>query len=252
MSKTIVVHSFVRDTGKKNLAVRLAILAATAGRRVGIVEAEISLPDLHTRFRLDSGTLGPTINDYLLGRGALQDAAIDVGNVDARGNLSRTGALFFVPASTKSADISDVLQERIDVTMLHAGFAALIARHDLDLLFVNAPAGLDEISLSCIALADVLIVSLRLDKEETHGTSVVLDLAQRLTVPEILLVVNRVSDEIDPDEVRREVEAAYGHPAPVVLTVAEETEMMFGGRSNALDNAPNPLSPLMNAIQAEA
>ena len=245
---TIVVHSFIRDSGKTNLTARLASMCAAEGWRVGVVEADISLPELHTRFRLEAGGAGLTLNDFLLGRCALADAAVDLG---VQGDLALAGSLVFVPASVNHADISAVLQQSIDVTALNASFAALAADYELDLLFVNAPAGLDELSLSCIALADILIVSLRLDKEDTHGTSVTLDLAHRLNVPEILLAVSRVPDEYDRAEVRREVEAAYGCEAPIVLTATDETEMMFASQASVLDRTASPLSPLLKAIYAK-
>lgn len=246
---TVVVHSFMRDSRKANLTAQLAALSVAEGRQTGVVEADVLVPELHTKYRLDAGGMGPTFNDYLMDRCALEDAAI---KLDSQGGLTGTGALVFVPSSADPTDRSGLLQQRVDVTKLDAGFSALTEAYNLDLLFVNAPAGLDEISLSCIALADVLIVALRLDKEDTHGTSVILDLAQRLNVPEVLLVVARVSDEYDPQEVRREVEAAYGYRTPVVLTVADESEMMFAGRTSTLDKATNPLAALLKAIHAQA
>ncbi len=248
MSTTVVVHSFMRDSRKANITAELAGLAMADGLRTAVIEANVLMPVLHSRYHLDIGRLSPTFNDYLMGTCHLADAAVDLGNP---GDLTGSGKLVFVPASVDPAQMDSLLQRRVDLAALDSQMKELTDAYALDIVFINAPSGLDEISLSCIALADVLIVVLILDEEDTHGTSVTLDLAERLNVPLVLLVVNRVSEGFPLDEVRREVEGAYGYRAPVVLTAEEESEMMFGTTTSPLNRATSPLAPLLRAILAD-
>ena len=248
MPTKIVVHSFMRETGKTNIAAGLAYLFAAHGERVGIVDADISVPILHNRLGVDGSGLGATLNDYLLGRCPIQDAAIDLA---WRDDLHASGALILVPASSDPTAIRGVLRQDIDVRILNSGIEALAAEYGLDVVLINAPAGLDEISLSCMALADVLVIVLRLDKEDYHGTSVTIDLARGLKVPEILLVVNRAGPEYEVSDIIRRVEETYQCDVPTVLSAADEAAILFSGHASVLDRPAHPLFRLLQALQSK-
>ncbi len=152
MPSKIVVHSFMRETGKTNISAGLAHLLAAYGERVGIIDADISVPVLHSRLGVDAKGLNYAFNHYLMGGCAITDAAVDLTWDDA---ASHAGALVLVPASMDHAAIRGVLHQDIDVRILNAGIEDLATAYSLDVVLINAPAGLDEISLSCMALADV-------------------------------------------------------------------------------------------------
>ncbi len=249
MPSKIVIHSFMRETGKTNIAAGLAHLLAAYGERVGIIDADISVPVLHSRLGVDAGRLKYAFNHYLVGDCAITDAAVDLAWDDAS---PPAGALVLVPASTDHNAIRGVLHQDIDVRLLNAGIEDLAAAHNLDVVLLNAPAGLDEISLSCMALADVLLIVLRLDKEDYHGTSVTIDLARNLKVPNILLAVNRAGSEYEPLEIRRSVEETYGCDAPVVLTAADEAAVLFAGHASVQERLAHPLAALLRALRQKA
>ncbi len=245
MPAKIVVHSFMRETGKTNIAAGLAYLMAARGERVGIIDADIPVPLLHSRLGVDAGCGNATLNDFLMGNRSLEQAALEL---PWRGNLPSPGALVFVPASPDPVAIRGVLRQDIDIRSLNAGIEALTAAYHLGVTLINAPAGLDEISLSCMALADVLVVVLRLDKEAYQGTSVTLDLARGLNVPKILLVVNRVGSDYELEAIRRSVAETYQCEVPVVLSAADEAAMLFVDRATILPRSAHPLTALLQAL----
>ena len=249
MPSKIVVHSFMRETGKTNISAGLAHLLAAYGERVGIIDADISVPVLHSRLGVDAKGLNYAFNHYLMGGCAITDAAVDLTWEDA---ASHAGALVLVPASMDHAAIRGVLHQDIDVHILNAGIEDLATAYSLDVVLINAPAGLDEISLSCMALADVLLIVLRLDKEDYHGTSVTIDLARNLKTPNILLAVNRADPEYEPFEIRRRMEETYGCAVPVVLSAADEAAMLFAGHATVQERLAHPLAALLQALHQKA
>ena len=161
MPSKIVVHSFMRETGKTNISAGLAHLLAAYGERVGIIDADISVPVLHSRLGVDAKGLNYAFNHYLMGGCAITDAAVDLTWDDA---ASHAGALVLVAASTDHAAIRGVLHQDIDVRISPPGIEdlATLARRRAD----QRPGWPDEISLVHGAGRCTLIV-LRLTKKTT-------------------------------------------------------------------------------------
>jgi len=245
----IVVHSFMRETGKTNIAAGLGRLVAARGVRTGLVDADLRAPVLHSRLGVDANDFGFKMNDCLLGRCTVFDAAIELA---LPGDAIGAGALWLAPASPDPVSIRDALSLDIDVRGLDSGIDELASRRRLDVALINAPAGLDELSLSCIALADILILVLRLDKEDYHGTSVILDVARGLNVPDIYLVVSRAGPEYPASDVRARVEQTYQRPVPLVLTAADEAALIFSSNVSPSQWRAHPLADLLHVLRVEA
>jgi MinD-like ATPase involved in chromosome partitioning or flagellar assembly len=96
----------------------------------------------------------------------------------------------------------------------------------LDVLLVDTPAGLSEETLLTIAAADSLLLMLRPDHQDYHGTGVVIDLARRLGAPKLLLLVNEVPASFDPSEVSLQIAAGFGQPVVAALPHSEEIQML--------------------------
>ena len=127
-----------------------------------------------------------------------------------------------MPSSSDAGDITRILQEGYDVRLLKRGFRDLIKALNLDYIFVDTHPGLNEETLLCIAVANTLVVILRPDRQDFQGTAVMVDLAQKLKVPRILMVVNRVMQNSDPEMVRQQLQAKYEVPVVGVLPNCDE------------------------------
>ena len=205
MAQIIAIQSFRRGTGKSLLAVNVAALLAADGQHVALVDADLPSPALHLLCGLDEEAVGRTLNDYLLGRCDIEQAAHEIAPPASRGV-----ALTLVPASTSLDEIGRMLRKGYDLRLLDEGFRTLIEQLRLDILIVDVHAGLHEEALTLMALADTLAIVLRHDQQDYQGTAVMVDIARRLDVPNIILVANEVPSHFDPAEIRVQVERSYG------------------------------------------
>jgi septum site-determining protein MinD len=130
--------------------------------------------------------------------------------------------VFLLPSSSDAGDMARVLREGYDVRLLKNGFRTLIKTLNLDYILVDTHPGLNEETLLAIAISNILVVILRPDRQDFQGTAVMVDLAQKLKVPKILMVVNRVLQNLDCDAVRQQIETKYNIPVVGVLPNCDE------------------------------
>ena len=90
-----------------------------------------------------------------------------------------------------------MLREGYDVGRLNDGFQRLVQDLRLDYLFIDTHPGVNEETLLSIAISDMLILVMRPDSQDFQGTAVTAELARRLEIPEMLIVVNKVPPGMD-------------------------------------------------------
>jgi len=219
MAQIISVHSYRGGTGKSNLTANLATLLATRGRRVGVVDTDIQSPGIHILFGLDEAGMRHSLNDYLWGVCQIKETAHDV---TSRLSGEIAGQVFLIPSSMKAGDIARVLREGYDVGVLRDGFHELIEALKLDLLMIDTHPGLNEETLLSLAISDALAIILRPDQQDYQGTSVTVEVARKLDVPRLVMVVNKVPSNFDIADVRAKVEEAYRCEVAAVLPHSDE------------------------------
>ncbi len=225
MAQIISVHSFRGGTGKSNLLANLAATMACHGQRVGIVDADIQSPGIHVLFGLNEEKMNYALNDYLWGRCNIKDTAYDVSHtlMAEQGHTGMVkGSLYLIPSSIKAGEIARVLREGYDVVRLNDGFQELIRSLNLDYLFIDTHPGLNEETLVSIGISNVLVVLLRPDSQDFQGTAVTVDVARKLKVPKMLLVVNKALPAFDFADLRQQVETIYNVSVAGILPLSEE------------------------------
>ena len=228
LAKIVSIHSFRGGTGKSNTSANLAVMVAKSGYRVGIVDTDIQSPGIHVLFQLDAQRLEHALNDYLWGRCQIEQAAYDVtaaaiGSADEDSERPR---MFLIPSSIDSGDISKVLREGYDVGLLNDGFRRLIRSLNLDFLFIDTHPGVNEETLLSIAISDLLLLVMRPDNQDFQGTAVTVELARRLEVDQMLLIVNKVPPGLDPHALRQKVESTYQTEVAAILPLNFEIVRM--------------------------
>lgn len=229
MARIITIHSFCRGTGRTNLAANLATLMAAEGRRVCVVDTDLTSPSLHILFALKEEETSYLLNDYFENKCRIEQAAYDITS-RLEGDIK--GRLFFVPSSARISDKSRrLLCAGCDMDMLNEGFQRLGKLLDLDVLILDTQAGINEDTLVLFALTNVLVVIAdfsRHDSMSSHGTAVTVDVARRLDMSSrIFLVANKVPPLYEFQEVRAQVERAY--ECEVVAVLPQSLEMMALG-----------------------
>lgn len=241
MPKIISLHSFRGGTGKSNLTANLAVTAAVGGRRVGIIDTDIQSPGVHVLFGLDESGMQHSLNDYLWGRCRIEETAWDAGAGKIAQSLDG-GRLYLIPSSLNAGDIARVLREGYDPGRLNDGIRDLMSRLSLDVLFIDTHPGVNEETLLSIAISDSLVIILRPDQQDYQGTAVTVDLARRLEVPEMLLVVNKVLALFDPGAVREQAEKTFGAPVAGVLPLCDEMVQLASGGIFCLRHPDHPFT----------
>jgi MinD-like ATPase involved in chromosome partitioning or flagellar assembly len=219
MPQIISVHSYRGGTGKSNTTANIATLLARSGRRVGVVDTDIQSPGIHILFGLDESKMHRSLNDYLWGACQIEEAAHDVTQ---RLGANVNGQVFLIPSSMKTGDIARVLRDGYDVGKLRDGFQELIKRLKLDILMIDTHPGLNEETLLSIAISDALIIVLRPDQQDYQGTSVTVEVARKLDVPRLLLIVNKVPVVFNIADVKARVEQTYHSDVAAVLPHSDE------------------------------
>jgi MinD-like ATPase involved in chromosome partitioning or flagellar assembly len=111
----------------------------------------------------------------------------------------------------------------------------MITRLGLDVLLIDTHPGLNEETLLSITISDTLVIILRPDQQDYQGTAVTVEVARKLEVPRLVLVVNKILPAFDVEDVRRKVEATYRAPVVAMLPLSEDLAYLassgiFAGR----------------------
>ncbi len=242
MARIVVIHSFRGGTGKSNLTANLSVIVALSGKRVGVIDTDIQSPGIHVLFGLEEDKMTLALNDYLWGKCGVDNVAYDVSSLlsgpggqsciagpGGQSGDAASGGLYLIPSSLKTGEITRVLREGYDVGRLNDGFRELVRNLRLDYLFIDTHPGLNEETLLSIAISEALVVVLRPDRQDFQGTAVTVEVARKLDVPWMCLVINKALPEFDFTSMRRQMEEVYGVPVAGVLP--ENLEMIRLGSS---------------------
>lgn len=248
MSKIVSIHSYRGGTGKSNSTANIATAVARKGNRVGIVDSDIQSPGIHILFGLEEERVKRTLNDFLWGRCAIADAAYDVTSV-LKEQANARSSIYLVPSSVKLNDISRIIRERFDVELLLKGFKDLIKNLKLDYLFIDTHPGLNQETLISLTTSDIVLLVLRPDQQDFQGTAVTVDVARRLRVPKLLLLINKVLKDYDFQDLQKQVEQTYQTP---VVGIVPESEDLLRLASNGIFYLKYPNHPISQAIEKVA
>ncbi len=226
MSKIISIHSFRGGTGKSNTTANVSVLLAAKGWRVGVVDTDIQSPGIHVLFGFEDEQMKYSLNDYLWGNCKIEQAAYDMTD-KLEGDIE--GQIYLIPSSIDATEIARVLREGYDISHLNDGLQALIKALNLDALIIDTHPGLNEETLLSIAISDVLAIVLRPDQQDYQGTSVTVEVARKLQVPMMTLVVNKVPDVFDSSEVEAMVKEAYDCEVAAILPHSDEMMTLASG-----------------------
>lgn len=195
------------------------------------MDTDIQSPGIHAIFDFDQSKAERSLNDYLWKRCEIEDAAYDItthciGTVAVDADRPR---LFLIPSSLNTGEISRILREGYDVAMLNDGIRRLISKLRLDYLFIDTHPGVNEETLLSIAISDVLVLIMRPDNQDFQGTAITCELARRLEVPDIFIIVNKVPPGTDESVLRSRVEAGYQTKVAAMIPLSTDVARVASG-----------------------
>lgn len=245
MAKILSIHSYRGGTGKSNTTANLAAQFAAMGDRVGVIDTDIQSPGIHVLFQLHADEIRYTLNDYLWRKCAIAEAGYDV---TVRLGAPVPGKVFLVPSSIKANDIARILREGYDVNLLSDGYEQLIRDLRLDILIIDTHPGLNEETLLSIVISNTVILILRPDQQDYQGTAVTVDVARKLGVQRLLLVVNKVPESFDLAEVKSLVSYTYQCEVGAILPHSEEMMALASAGIFSLKFPNNDLSHTLQQL----
>jgi septum site-determining protein MinD len=152
------------------------------------------------------------------------------------------GGIFLAPLNIEPGWAPRVLRTGMDLDRLSDALRDLIQTLALDYLLTDSGSGINEVSLSALATSDTAVFVLRLDKHDYQGTAVTIDLARKLQVPRLLLIVNMAAASFDRAEVRSRVAETYGCEVAGVLPYSDQMMAREATSLFVLDYPTHPLT----------
>lgn len=244
MTKIISIHSFRRGTGKSLVAANVAVLLAAGGKRVAVIDANLLSPSLHIFFRLPEEKIKYSLNDYLSGQCSIEQTAYDVSSPDAE----ITGRVFLIPSNTGVNEITRILRQGYDVTRFGDGIHELATALELDMVLVDNYAGLSEEILLSIAMSDALVTIMRPDKQDYHGVGVTIEVARKLGVSHIALIVNDLPKAFKYDDIVQQAVRAYQCDQTIIIPHSEEVMAFASSGIFVLSQPDHPITHTLKAL----
>jgi MinD-like ATPase involved in chromosome partitioning or flagellar assembly len=219
MTKIISIHSYRGGTGKSNIIANLVTAIALQGKTIVVIDSDIQSPGIHNIFDLNHSKIDKTLNDYLWGKSTICETIYDVSK---EAGINNEGKILLIPASINADEIARILSEGYNVNLLHQGIQELIKNLDIDYIFIDTHPGLNKEIFLSIAISHIFLLVLRPDRQDYQGTAIIIDLAKQLMIPKMMLLVNKVVNSIDFDDLKRQIENTYSTPVAAMFPVSEE------------------------------
>jgi MinD-like ATPase involved in chromosome partitioning or flagellar assembly len=253
MAKIISIHSFRGGTGKSNTTASLAALIAAEGRRVGVIDTDIQSPGIHALFGLKENDIKHSLNEYLWKEIGIDQAAHNVtanlnrDKADSSPGLGK-GEVLLIPSSMKAGEIARILREGCDVDMLRDGIQAAASALNLDVLLIDTHPGLNEETLLSIASSDALIIILRPDQQDYQGTRVAVEVARRLGMKRMMLLVNKTPKIFDFEQVKQQMKDTYNVEVAAVLPHVDDMMNLGSATVFVLRYPDHPVTAALRQI----
>jgi len=138
MTKVIAISSPKGGVGKTTVAANLAVALSSFGKKVIVVDCNLSTP--HLTYYISQQHHKLTLNDALLGKADIKHA------------LYQENGVMYVPASSELNDIIDV-----DVAKLKKNISRLVNPEMIDYVILDSAPGLGREALAAMEAADEVI-----------------------------------------------------------------------------------------------
>ncbi|MFN8612221.1 MAG: response regulator [Vulcanimicrobiota bacterium] len=209
-AKVVVFCSFRGGVGKSEAVANLGVLLASAGFKVGLLDANLQAPGLHLALALTLNEQNTSLQDLL----SEQSEGKSVCEIRVPGE----GQLLLVPGSTHLPKMARLLRQGYSPQVFTQGLKDLSQELKLDFLLVDTQAGLNEEMLLGLLLCRQAVVVTRDHPREFEGVGALIQVAERLKVGNLSLLVS-ASPEPNPLEA---LETTFQLPLLGVLPYAVE------------------------------
>ena len=116
---------------------------------------------------------------------------------------------------------------------------------------IDTHPGLNEETLLSIVISHTLVIIMRPDQQDYEGTGVTVQVARKLEVPRMMLIVNKAPAVFDPAEVMARVEKTYNCEVGAVLPHSDEMMALASSGVFALRYPDHPVTTMLKEVVAK-
>ena len=241
MTKCIALHSYKGGTGKSTISSNLSASLAKKGLTAVLLDVDVYAPSLQDYFQWQPKK---SINDYLFENANIDEVIHDLSPVlnkfsskDGEQSDSSKGKLLVAFSSTSKDEIykldGAVRQEGSKIQLLRKFLMLreeIVSKYNADFVIIDTSPGIRYWSINSLAIADTILLSLKLDGIDLKGTRLlareIYDSLTKLGTKSYLLL-NRA--------------AGYCLPPNLAGEQTSATQEMF---NNTVDNQSTVISKL--------
>lgn len=197
MATSIAFHSHKGGSGKTLFAMNFAAYLAKIGKRVAVLDLDLSAPSLGTYF---PGHTGKKINNYLLDQTPPSEVFFDATNIIGE-NVD--GKLFMALADDSAEAIAKINQRDMDALLNDLFMLMELVRNvlpedpfNVDYVIIDTSPGLTTHAINGVAITDHVVLLLRLVNADVEGTKHFLETLYKTVQPRASLIINQIAEHI--------------------------------------------------------
>lgn len=181
MTKCIALHSYKGGTGKSTISSNLSACLAKKGLTAVLLDVDVYAPSLQDYFQWQPKK---SINDYLFENANIDEVIHDLSPVlnkfssnDGEQSDTSKGKLLVAFSSTSKDEIykldGAVRQEGSKIQLLRKFLMLreeIVSKYNADFIIIDTSPGIRYWSINSLAIADTILLSLKLDGIDLKGT----------------------------------------------------------------------------------
>ncbi|MBA3750072.1 MAG: ParA family protein [Nitrosopumilus sp.] len=234
MVKTIAFHSYKGGTGKTTIAANLSTLLVSRGFNVLLIDMDVYAPSLHVYFNSQPEKW---MNNYLLGDLEFPDVVYDYTHIiqdfylPDSSNIKK-GIFNIVFSNPKKEAITslDLQNRESSKTQMLKKMLYLREKTNPDIkydyIILDTSPGIRHWSINTLAIADIIILSLKMDHIDIEGTKQMASDVYKSFInfgAKSYLLLNRTAGYCSPSLSNKEM---ISKPGRFEFTMLEQSETM--------------------------
>jgi chromosome partitioning protein len=234
--KTIAFHSYKGGTGKTTIAANLSTLLVSKGFNVLLIDMDVYAPSLHVYF---NSKPEKWMNNYLLDDLEFSDVIYDFTNViqefysSTSPSYKKKGKFNIVFSNPKKEEITSLDFQNRDSSKSQMLKKMLYLKEktnsdiSYDYIILDTSPGIRPWSINALAIADIIILSLKMDHIDIEGTKqMAIDVYKSFINfgAKSYLLLNRIAGYCKPSQINKEL---VSKPGRFEFTMLEQSETMM-------------------------
>ena len=236
MVKTIAFHSYKGGTGKTTIAANLSTLLVSKGFNVLLIDMDVYAPSLHVYF---NSKPEKWMNNYLLDDLEFSDVIYDFTSViqdfysSTSPSYKKKGKFNIVFSNPKKEEITSLDFQNRDSSKSQMLKKMLYLKEktnsdiSYDYIILDTSPGIRPWSINALAIADIIILSLKMDHIDIEGTKqMAVDVYKSFINfgAKSYLLLNRIAGYCKPSQTTKELGSK---PGRFEFTMLEQSETMM-------------------------